>query len=322
MGAIAVTGATGFLGGTLARALLADGVPVMALGRDPEKLGALAEAGADIVAHDLSLGPPPAVRQAGTVVHCAALSSAWGRHRDFLAANVEGTRSALALARMAGARRFIHISTPSLYFRLRDQRCVREDAALPPPINAYAETKRAAETLVLEAADLDPMILRPRGIYGAGDTALLPRLLHAARRGPLPLIRDGSAETDLTHVDDVVAAILAALAAPPKPPQRVFNISGGEPLPVRRIAEAAAARAGLAVQWRKLPAGLVLAAARCFEAAARLNPNQPEPRLTAYSAGLFAYTQTLDISRARDHLGWRPQISFEEGLARTFGGRP
>lgn len=320
MGMIAITGATGFLGGVLARRLLALGQPVIAMGRDREKLAALDALGAAALPADLSTSSPAADgHQADALVHCAALSSAWGRTTDFRAANVDGTRNAILLARSIGAKRFVHISTPSLYFRFRDQLNVREDAALPPPVNAYAATKREAEQIVLAADDLDPVILRPRGIYGAGDTALLPRLLRAAQSGPLPLIRGGRAETDLTHVDDVAAAILAALKAPPGPAQRIFNISGGEPLPIRHIAEAAATRAGSNVRWRSIPAPLLLTAARAMETAARLRAQRPEPRITAYSAGLFAFTQTLDISAARTYLGWAPQISFSEGLARTFG---
>lgn len=320
MAAIAITGATGFLGGVLARRLLALGQPVIAMGRDREKLAALEALGAKTQHSDLSAGAPAADGlQADVLVHCAALSSAWGRAADFRAANIEGTRSASLLARSIGARRFVHISTPSLYFRFRDQPGVGETADLPPPVNAYAATKREAEQIVLAATDLDPVILRPRGIYGAGDTALLPRLLRAARSGPLPLIRGGRAETDLTHVEDVADAILAAIKAPTNPAQRVFNISGGEPLAIRNIAEAAANRAGTNVRWRGIPAPLLIAAARAMETAARLHPQQPEPRITAYSAGLFAFTQTLDISAARAHLGWTPQICFDEGLARTFG---
>ncbi|HRJ01332.1 MAG TPA: NAD(P)-dependent oxidoreductase [Hyphomonas sp.] len=321
MAAIAVTGATGFLGGVLARRLLALGQPVIVMGRNLEKLAALEALGAAAVPGDLSVGAPVGDGvQADVLVHCAALSSAWGRTADFRAANIEGTRSAVLLARSIGARRFVHISTPSLYFRFREQPGMREDADLPPPVNAYAATKREAEQIVLAETNLDPIVLRPRGIYGAGDTALLPRLLRAARIGPLPLIRGGRAETDLSHVDDVVAAILAAIAAAPGPAQRIFNISGGEPLAIRHIAEAAASRAGTKVRWRSIPAPLLIAAARAMETAARLRPQQPEPRITAYSAGLFAFTQTLDISAARTHLGWTPKIGFDEGLARTFGG--
>lgn len=319
MAAIAITGATGFLGGALARRLLALGQPVIALGRNTEKLAALKALGAQTLCADLSVCAPetPAV-QADALVHCAALSSAWGTREAFHAANVEGTHNAIVLARRMGARRIVHISTPSLYFRFRDQPFMREDAALPSPVNTYAATKREAEAIVLAAGDLDPVLLRPRGIYGAGDTALLPRLLRAAKAGPLPLIRGGAAKTDLTHVEDVVSAVLAALQATPGLTQRIFNISGGEALPIRKIAEAAAARAGATVRWRSTPANILLTAARTLEFASTLHPGRPEPRITAYSAGLFAYTQTLDITAARNHLGWQPRISFEEGLARTF----
>ena len=319
MSAIAITGATGFLGGALCRRLLDEGQPVIALGRDADKLAALRALGAISVQADLSLGAPELKGEINAVVHCAALSSAWGRPEEFRAANVTGTSAALKLAKVGGATRFVHISTPSIYFRFRDQVRVREDADLPSPVNAYAATKLEAETLVQGDHGIDSLVLRPRGLYGTGDTALLPRLLRAARAGPLPLIRGGAAETDLTHVDDVVDAVLAALKAPVGLAQRVFNISGGEPLPVKRIAEAAGERAGVTVRWRSIPAPVVFAAARTMEAAAHLTPGRPEPRITAYGAGLFAFTQTLDLDAARTYLGWRPRVSFEDGLARTFG---
>lgn len=317
MAATAITGATGFLGGALGRRLMAEGQPVVALGRDRAKLAALEALGATIIPQDLAAGAPTCDREIGAVVHCAALSSAWGPKAAFEAANVGGTRAALEFARKAGARRFVHISTPSVYFRFRDQPDMREDAELPKPVNAYAATKRAAEDLV-RASGLDAIILRPRGLYGHGDVALLPRLLRAARTGPLPLIRGGVAETDLTHVEDVVDAVCAALAAPPSLSQRVFNISGGESLRVRNIAEAAGAKAGVPVRWRTIPSAAMFVAARLMEAGALLQSGQPEPRVTAYGAGLFAFTQTLNLSAARAHLNWTPKICFEEGLARTF----
>jgi nucleoside-diphosphate-sugar epimerase len=320
--AIAITGATGFLGGAICRRLLAQGQPVVALGRDQGKLAALEALGAHTVRNDLAGGPPREAGELSAVVHCAALSSAWGPRAAFHASNVGGTFSALRFARAAGAKRFVHISTPSLYFRFQDQPGVKEDVPLPTPVNAYAATKGEAERIVRAETGLDPVILRPRGIYGAGDTALLPRLLRAAQAGPLPLIRGGRAETDLTHVDDVVSAVLAALSAPAGMTQCIFNISGGEPLPVRQIADSAALHAGLTVRWRPMPAGIVLAAARALEAAAYLHPERPEPRITAYGAGLFAFTQTLDLAAARQQLGWAPRIGFEEGLTLTFGRRP
>jgi nucleoside-diphosphate-sugar epimerase len=315
---VAITGATGFLGGHLVTRLLADGHAVIALGRRPAELAALADRGAEVIAGDLTAGVTlPTAARADAMVHAAALSSTWGRREAFLAANVEGTGHALDLARRLRVGRFVHVSSPSIYFRFADQRDVAEDVSLPSPVNAYAASKRQAEAMVLDAADLHPLILRPRGIYGRGDVALLPRLVRAARRGPLPLLRGGEAVTDITHVDDVVSAILAALAAPAALSGIALNISGGEALRVRHIAERAGARAGVAVRWRPLPTGLALAAARLAELGCAALPGRPEPLATAYALGVFAYSQTLAISRAATLLGWRPSVTFEDGLARS-----
>lgn len=318
MQTIWVTGATGFLGGRVAENLLESGHAVIASGRQAHALERLRQQGARTLAFDLADRTQPDLPAVDAVVHCAALSSPWGRFADFHRANVLGTRSALALARQAGARRFVHISTPSVYFRFRDQLNVRETQPLPSPVNAYAATKARAEDEVLKHEALDPVILRPRGLYGRGDTALLPRLMTAARERPLPLMNQGETVTDLTHVDDVVSAVQAALDLAPNPAQRLFNISGGEALRLKTVTEEAGRRAGIQVRWRRVPSWVALAYARGLETIARISPGDREPRITAYSVGLFAYSQTLDISAARDVLGWTPRISIQEGLDRTF----
>jgi nucleoside-diphosphate-sugar epimerase len=319
---IIVTGATGFLGGALTRRLRALGIDVLALGRDREKLAALNALGVRIMALDLSTSERPSGIEADAFVHCAALSSPWGSRAAFHRANVVGTEAALTIARAAGVRRFVQISTPSVYFRFRDQIGVREDTPLPSPVNAYAATKREAERLVLADGDLDPIVLRPRGLYGPGDTTLLPRLIAAARKRPLPLMNGGRATTDLTFVDDVVDAAYAAVTVKPQPPQRVFNISGGEPLKVCDIAERAGQRANCVIRWRRLPAEAVFAFARLNEAVCKMLPHRPEPLVTAYGAALFAFTQTLNIDAAAKHLDWAPRVRFDEGLARTFEAAP
>ncbi len=320
---IIVTGATGFLGGALARRLKQLGYEVIALGRDRAKLAALAAEDMHAIRFDLSSGAPPPRITAGALVHCAALSSPWGSPAAFYHANVVGTQGALSLARAAGVRRFVQISTPSIYFRFQDQVGVREDAPLPRPVNAYAATKRLADDLVLAALDLDPIVLRPRGLYGPGDTTLLPRLVAAARTRALPLMNDGRAVTDLTFVGDVADAACAAANATGDLKQRVFNISGGEALNVCDVAERAAARSGCTVRWRRVPVAAALALARLHETGSALLPHRPEPAVTAYGAALFAFTQTLNIEAAAQHLGWTPRVRFEAGLALTFeGARP
>ena len=316
---VLVTGATGFLGSHLAMALAADGV--IATGRDRAKLATLAAEGLRTAELDLSEPVPAAMQDRigplTALVHCAGLSSPWGRDADFEAANVRGTVNALDLATSLGAKRFVHISTASVYFQWRDQDGLTEDQTAPHFVNAYARTKHAAEQAVLARPDLSPIILRPRGIYGAGDTALLPRLLRVARTRPVPRFNPAGA-TDITHVDDVVAACLAALAAGPKAGGQVLNISGGVGVPLPEIISAAASATKTPLRFRTLPFAPTLAAVRALERAAKAWPGQPEPPVTAYALGILRYRQTMSIERAAKVLGWTPQVAFDEGLRRTF----
>jgi len=325
--AVLVTGASGFLGAHVLERLAASGTLALGLGRDPVDEKELAFAGHRIIRHDLAqpfdAALDPRLGRVERIIHCAALSSPFGRLADFEAANVTATRNLLDFAQQ-GVSRFVHISSPSVCFAFRDQLGLAEDAALPEPVNHYARTKREAEKIVLGQPDIHPVVLRPRGIYGQGDRALLPRLIKAAKSRPLPLFRDGRAAIDLTYVDDVVDAVMAALAAPREAEQRIFNISGGEVLPVRRIADEACIRAGLKARWRPMPLAPTMLAAGLMEAVALRLPGRPEPPVTRYGLGLFAYAQSLDLSKAKRVLGWAPKISFEQGLDRTFscGTRP
>ncbi|MEP0964508.1 MAG: NAD(P)-dependent oxidoreductase [Roseobacter sp.] len=316
-GRVLVTGATGFLGKAVLRRL---GPTCVGQGRNPERCAALAKEGLSVVQWGLPNAAPEglALRGVDAVVHCAALSSPFGRDAVFHAANVLGTQSVLDFARAQNVKRFVFISSPSVYFALRDQVDVSEEVPLPAPFTAYAKSKIAAEKLVRDATDLGPIILRPRGIYGPGDSTLLPRLLKIASARALPRFRGGRARIDLTFVDDVVSAVVSALEAKQDIEGQAFNISGGEVVPVSSIVEMACARAGIVPRWRTMPLVPALVAARVAETLALMRCDPREPLVTRYALGLFAFEQSLDISKARDALGWVPQVRFAEGLERVF----
>ncbi|HLJ54300.1 MAG TPA: NAD-dependent epimerase/dehydratase family protein, partial [Chthonomonadaceae bacterium] len=217
-----VTGATGFLGGCLARALLARGDSVVALGRDAARCAALARAGAEVVRADLrdSAAVSAACMGIDRVCHAGALSAPWGRRAEFQETNVVGTANVIAGCAAHDVRRLVYVSSPSAVFDGRDHAGVTERAPYPKRFaSAYSESKKLAEDLVNAERDagagrLETVIVRPKAVFGPGDTSLLPRLLAAARRGRLPQIGSGANRVDLTYVDNVADALISALDSP------------------------------------------------------------------------------------------------------------
>lgn len=321
-----VTGATGGLGRTLVPALVAAGYDVTATGRDAAAGAALAAAGARFVAADLcdaSANPLP--DGTDVVFHLAALSSPWGRARDFHTINVAATRRLLDRARAAGCNCFIHASTPSIYVEPRDRLGLTE--ASPPArrfANLYAATKYEAEQAVLAAhvEDFRTIAIRPRAIVGPHDAVLLPRLIRTSRKGRMPLPNGGRALIELTDVRDAAAAFIAADAAREQAGGRAFNISSGQPRRLRDLLATIFAALGTTPRLVSLPAGPAMAAAWLAERVAARLPGRPEPPVTRYAIMALAYGQTFDLSAAREILGWEPRFSPEEAIAFALGREP
>jgi len=186
---------------------------------------------------------------------------------------------------------------------------------LPVPVNTYAATKRAAEAII-KGFGGETFIMRPRGLFGPGDPHLLPRLLRVAARGPLPLLRGGLALLDITHVDVAAHAALAMCEARAAA-AGTYNIAHGEPLAVRDLVGRLMFGLGRRLKWRRLPVGPALLGARVLEGLARLDPRGREPIVTAYALGLFAFSHTLDITKAKARLGWSPPISLDQAIDAT-----
>ncbi|MDO3410045.1 NAD(P)-dependent oxidoreductase [Saccharibacillus sp. CPCC 101409] len=320
---ILVTGATGFLGGSLARSLAADGHAVTGLGRS-EQAGAELERGGIRFAR-AELADREAILAAvadgafDLVYHCGAHSASWGDTAIFEAANIRGTANIADGCLRADVPRLVHVSTPSVYFGARDRTGVRESDPLPArQSGTYARTKLAAECEILRAAEagLGTIMLRPRALYGPGDTSILPRIVEANGRTGVPLIGGGRALLDLTYIDDAVRALKLCASAPPEALGRVFNISGGAPVPFAEAARLLFDKLDRPLRARKLPFAAARAAALAMESAARLGLTRGEPMLTAPLVGMLGRSQTLNIDAAREVLGYRPRIRLEDGLER------
>ncbi|MBN9155866.1 NAD(P)-dependent oxidoreductase [Microbacterium sp.] len=316
---VLVTGAGGFLGGYVVRELRAHGIPVLASGRDAQALARVAAPEETLVS--ALAGLPGAVRPVDAIVHCAALSSPWGRRSDFAAANVEGTAAAVSFAEKSGARRFVFVSSPSVYAAARDRIGIREDEVDPGNrLNDYIRSKLAAEELLREAQRAgrihELVIVRPRGLIGAGDPSLVPRLIAVHRRIGVPLFDDGRNLIDVTAVENAASALRLALRAG-DPAGGVYNISNGDPRPFRELLEGLLSRLGETPRFRRLSRRGAWTLAASLEGICRALPGRPEPPLTRYTLSTIAYAQTLDISRARSELGYAPVVSLDEALDRA-----
>lgn len=321
---ILVTGGTGFLGRHLVWRAAAQGAEVVFTGRDAQAATTVqALSPAPVRWQPLSHGTAGATHTlrsaaegADALIHCAALSAPWGREEDFQRANVASTAEVLLACHTCKVPRLVHVSTPSIYFNFADRLGIREDAPLPAPANAYVRTKRLAETLVMQASLPEVAILRPRALFGPWDQTLMPRLLRVMARGALPLMRGGKALLDLTYIDNAVDAAWLAATQPLPGALRIYNVSNAEPRTLEDVLHTMARAFGLPLRTRQLPWPLVSVLARSLEGAARLRGNTHEPLLTRYSAGVLAFSQTLDVTALQQELGWQPRIGIDEGIRR------
>ncbi|HLL80641.1 MAG TPA: NAD-dependent epimerase/dehydratase family protein, partial [Ktedonobacteraceae bacterium] len=240
------------------------------------------------------------------------------RRTDFFEVNVGGTESVLAGCLTYGVRRVIYVSSPSVVFDGRDQQLLREDAPYPRRFaSVYSLTKKLGEDRVRAASRqrLETVIVRPKAIFGPGDTSLLPRLIDAARCRRLPQIGDGRNLVDLTYVENVAHALVLA-AESEQAINKTYTITNDEHVPLWEVIRVVLQRLHLSTNLRRIPLPVALAAASLMEAMARVTGR--EPLLTRYSAAILARTQTYDISAAKRDLGYVPIVSIDDGIERTL----
>lgn len=313
---ILVTGATGFLGGAIARELVRCGHTVTGLGRDATKGAALEAGGIGFMRADLRVPADwrPALDGVDAVLHAAARSTLWGRWPDFVADNVTVSREVARACAVRGLR-LVHISTPSVYNATRLSHQVPETTPVGPRFDSlYARSKYLAELEVTQAHP-EATLLRPRGIYGIGDAAIIPRLTRALRAGRLPRLVRGEVHTELTHVRNVSHAARLALE---RPAPGLYNVTDGVPVPIWATLDALADALGVARPGRYVPARVVENMARVLELAARLHPARPEPALTASGVRLLTRPMSLDLTHARTRLGYAPVVHPAQGLAQVL----
>jgi nucleoside-diphosphate-sugar epimerase len=312
-----VTGASGFIGGALTRRLVAEGWTVRALARSDRAARAVKAHGAEPVKGDLDDVGAMRDGAAGCDVffHCAAHLGEWGNPEDFERVNVAGTGNAVRAANEVGTPRFVHVGTEAALLDGEPLVNVDETAPLRTGSKAlYSRTKALAEQ---EARQAGGIVIRPRMVWGPGDTTILPAIAHAIRRGRFAWIGDGRHRTSTTHVDNVVEGLL--LGAQKGEPGEAYFVTDGEPQVFRDFITRLLATQGIEAPDRTIPRGVAGAVASAGETAWRILPLPGRPPLTRLAFWLASQECTIDIARARRDLGYSPVISVDQGLEELRG---
>jgi len=305
---ILITGASGFVGGSFMQRFGQRGdLQLFGVARRAQSLPNYAQ-------RDLSQ-PFDLPFQPDVVIHAAARASPWGSKRDYAQQNVEATRQVIRFCRRVGHPRLLYISTSAVFYREEHQYGLTEDSPIGPDfVNLYAQTKYVGERLLADYEG-DHCVLRPRAVFGPGDTVLFPRVLQAARKGMLPVItgQGGAVMGDLVYIDTLSDYLLRVALAPRLATS--YNITNAQPVDLQALLHDVLRRLKFPAPARHVKVGTAMKAATAIEWLWRLLRLGGEPPLTRFGVGVFAYSKTFDPSRTVRDLG-PPSVALDDGVAR------
>ena len=313
-----VTGGSGFVGGALIRRLAGEGWTVRALARSDRSAAAVEAAGAEAVRGDLDDVAAMSAGADGADVfhHAAAKVDDFGPDEEFQRVTVQGTRNALEAARNAKVPRFVHVGTEAALMAGQPLVNVDENAPLRPDSPApYPWSKAKAEQAVRDAngKGIETVVIRPRFVWGRGDTVLLPRMTEMVKEGKFAWIGGGGQLTATAQIDNVVEGLV--LGAERGRPGGVYFVTDGEPVVFRDFVSAMLRTQGVDPPTRSVPAGVAGAAAVVLESTWKLLGRKGSPPLTRFTVWVSSQECTINDSRAREELGYKPVKTREEGLA-------
>jgi nucleoside-diphosphate-sugar epimerase len=312
-----ITGAAGLVGSHIAEELCKRGAPVRALVRENTDTSFLKTLPIEIVAADLNdlRKTPRALENAGAVYHCAAFVKDWGPWSAFNEGTVQLTRRVVDACRVAGAGRFVHVSSISVYGNPPESAGqITEETPTDQYLwsgDHYGRSKVLAEEEVRKCDDY--VILRPSWIYGRRDYVSLPRVIDALRTRKAKLIGSGDNMLNLVNVRDVARGIVLAATAPQARGLAYHLCNRGE-ITQREFFNLLAEHLGLPPVTRRVPLKVAWPAARMLEFIFRTIGTKSPPPATRRVLLLLSRPTRFSIDKAERELGWRPEIPVREGL--------
>ena len=300
---ILITGASGFVGGSFMKNY-ENKHEVYGIGR--KKLDKKNYFSIDLVKpFDLDIAP-------SVVIHCAAKSSPWGTYEEFYKQNVTSTQNVIDFCKRKGVKKLIYISSSSVFYKNEDQFNINQETVFGKEfVNNYAKTKYLGEKLVQEQFN-NHVILRPRAVYGPGDTVLFPRILVAARKGKLPRIVGKEVIGDLIYINNLTHYMERACTQDVK---GSFNLTDGNPVEIYKFIQTILNELDIKFKFQPVSIKQAMFFAGLIEGFYKLFKLKTEPPITKFGVGVFSYSKTFDSSYTYKNLG-KPAYTTKEGVDR------
>jgi nucleoside-diphosphate-sugar epimerase len=317
-----ITGATGLLGSHIAEQLRLRGRSVRALVRPSSDATFLESIGCELVEGDVTDAASlvRACRGADTVYHAAARVGDWGPWAEFVAVSIEGTRNALDAAEVARVRRFVHISSISVYGYVDGPGTVYDETT---PLGYglyewayYSRAKVEAERIVWDyhrSGRIPVTVIRPSWLYGPRDRATLGRLIDSIRKRKCKLIGDGSNRLNVVHAANVAEATMLA-ADSEQAVGEAYNCSNDGVLTQSGYFNMVAAALGEPPIKRRVPYRVAKTAAFALECIGHAVGQKRPPLVTRYAVWLIGRRSFFETRKAKEQLGWESTIAYDEGI--------
>ena len=313
-----VTGATGFIGGSLALRLAQAGAPVRLLVRNEMKARRFASfKNVEIVIGDLreAEAVERAVRGAQFVFHCGGLVTDWGPRRDFFEANAAGTAALVKASLGARLKRFVHVSTTDVYGYPEHPEQASADfreTGLP-----YTDSKQEGEKKVREAehAGLPVTVVRPATVFGPRSETIVREFVDTILRGEMLYIGRGTTNAGLVYVENLVDVLLSA-ACSARALGKSYDITDGWPITWRDYVTTLAAILKKPAPKLSIPYRVAYAAGWLMEKVTPVS-SKKRPLLTRMAVHLLGRSQEFSRESLRTDLSDPPRVSFAEAIAAT-----
>ncbi|PEJ59537.1 3-beta hydroxysteroid dehydrogenase [Bacillus sp. AFS002410] len=315
-----ISGATGFLGKHTTKRLSEMGYSVIAYGRNEEAAKFFVNmSNVTFIKGDLnnSVLLNENIKNVDYVIHCAALAAPFGDYSEFEKTNVEGTKNIVNAALLANLKKFVNISTPSVYFTNESRKNVKESGPLPTKhSNYYAKTKHLADLIIEDAIEkgLPAISLRPRQIFGPFDHTIFGRFIQINEDGGIPLVHSGQVLMDFTYIDNVVDMIIACMKADHALNGEYYNITNDQPIYLIDVLKQLFLALNKELNTKNISPKLLSFIATSSELIAKIT--KKPPKVSNHIANFLTYDYTLNIEKIKNDLNYEPKVSINEGIER------